>query len=227
LRRLITKHRNFGPYPNFILFAFATLFIGSCDNDKPVTDNENFVDHVTIPTLDTSAWSKKDSVRWAGNDPSKWPSVFSIGTPISKSVIDKIDIDIMPDGRGLPAGKGTAAEGRKIYLLKCAACHGATGREGPSNKLVGLINDTIKEKTIGNYWPYATTIFDYIRRAMPLNAPGSLSDEEVYHLTTYLLSANKIIDSTIMLTADNLAKIKMPAHKFFINDDRKGGPEIK
>ncbi|MHA4844899.1 c-type cytochrome [Flavitalea antarctica] len=227
MRRLLTRLPEFSPYPVFVLIIVTCLFIGSCVNHQSGTDNENFVDQVTIPAIDTSAWSKNDVIKWAGNDPSKWPAAFSIGTPVSKSAIDSIDIDVMPDGRGLPAGKGHASQGRKIYLLKCAACHGNSGREGPDNRLVSLKDDTTKEKTIGNYWPYATTVFDYIRRAMPLNSPGSLTDAEVYHLTTYLLSANKIIDSTTILTADNLSKIKMPAHKLFINDNRKGGHEIK
>lgn len=224
---MIIHCSTFYQYAKFIFLLLTCFILNSCGNDKPRSYNDNFVDHVTVPAIDTTLWTKKDSVIWAGNDPSKWPAGFGIGKAVSQSAIDKIDIDIMPDGHGLPDGKGNATEGRKLYVVKCSACHGSTGREGPNNQLVGVMGDTVKEKTIGNYWPYATTVFDYIRRAMPLNAPGSLSDKEVYHLTAYLLSENRIIDSTKTLTADNLAKIKMPAHKFFIVDDRKGGPEIK
>jgi hypothetical protein len=107
------------------------------------------------------------------------------------------------------------------------ACHGRTGVEGPFARLVGPMGDTTKAKTIGNYWPYATTLFDYTRRAMPWNAPGSLSANEVYSLTAFLLQANRIIDSNTVLTAANLPKVIMPARQFFVPDDRKGGPEIK
>lgn len=87
--------------------------------------------------------------------------------------------------------------------------------------------DKKKEKTIGNYWPYATTVFDYIRRAMPFSQPGSLTNEEVYHLTAYLLNANEIIDEKTVINAQTLPKIVMPARDLFVPDDRKGGPEIK
>ena len=87
--------------------------------------------------------------------------------------------------------------------------------------------DKKKEKTIGNYWPYATTVFDYVRRAMPFNAPGSLTNEEVYHLTAYLLNANEIIDEKYVINAQTLPKVIMPAQKLYVPDDRKGGAEIK
>jgi mono/diheme cytochrome c family protein len=124
-------------------------------------------------------------------------------------------------------GAGTVPEGRRIYAEKCAACHGKTGKEGPYNQLVGPAGDTTtRAKTIGNYWPYATTVFDYIRRTMPYNEPGSLSDEEVYSLTAYLLHANGIIDSALVLQKDNLPAVQMPAQHKFVPDDRRGGPEI-
>ena len=89
------------------------------------------------------------------------------------------------------------------------------------------MGDTAKAKTIGNYWPYSTTVFDYIKRTMPYNAPGTLTDDEVYSVTAYLLSANKIIDSTTQLNAGNLYKVIMPARQYFVNDDRHGGNEIR
>lgn len=138
-----------------------------------------------------------------------------------------MSIAVRPDGRGLPPGSGDALTGQTIYIAKCASCHGSTGREGPSPRLVGAIGDTGKAKTIGNYWPYSTTVFDYIRRAMPLNAPGSLTNGEVYSLTAYLLSANKIIPAKTMLDSATLAAVKMPARDFFITDDRRGGHEVK
>ena len=138
-----------------------------------------------------------------------------------------MDISIRPDGKGLPPGSGTAAAGKEIYAVKCAACHGKTGTEGPYARLVAPMGDTTKAKAIGNYWPYATTIFDYTRRAMPYTAPGSLSDEEVYNLTAFLLAANKIIDSSTVVDAQNLPQVKMPAREFYVPDDRRGGPEVR
>lgn len=153
------------------------------------------------------------------------PLYYGFGRAASTAEIDSLDIDISPDGKGLPIGSGISREGRKIYVSKCAVCHGANGVEGPFNALV--TSDNSKAKTIGNYWPYATTLFDYIRRTMPFNQPGSLNNEEVYHLVAYLLHANKIIDSTLVIDANSLPGIVMPAHKLFKPDDRNGGDEIK
>ena len=160
-------------------------------------------------------------------DTANWPASFGFGRVATAEEIARIDIDIRPDGLGLPAGSGNAAQGRKIYQVKCAVCHGKNGTEGPLNRLVGAMDDTTKAKTIGNYWPYATTVFDYIRRTMPYNMPGSLKDNEVYHLTAFLLYKNKIIDSATVINAATLPKVNMPAQKFFINDDRHGGPEVR
>jgi len=168
-----------------------------------------------------------DTAAWNNDNTDAWPASFGFGRTATSSEIKDIDIDIMPNGHGLPPGSGTAEAGRVIYLAKCAACHGITGREGPNNKLVSAGSDTAKEKTIGNYWPYATTVFDYIRRAMPFNEPGSLTDAEVYNLTAYLLNENKIIEPGTKINAGNLARIKMPAQHLFVNDDRRGGPEVR
>jgi len=214
-----------------VLTATMTYTIG-CNGSHPGDNADTFTDKavtdkVVISPVDTSAWTKKDSVKWAGNDPGKWPSKFGFGKIASTNEISRIDIDIMPDGTGLPRGAGFANRGREIYLVKCASCHGRTGREGPNSKLVGPMGDTTKDKTIGNYWPYATTIFDYIRRAMPYNAPGSLTNQEVYHLTAFLLYENKIIDSAASINASSLVRIRMPAQKYYVNDDRHGGPEVR
>ena len=141
------------------------------------------------------------------------PDRFGFGRPATRHEIDSEAIAIPPSGRGLPNGHGDSAAGAQIYKIKCAACHGAHGTEGPYQKLVG---DTGKTKTIGNYWPYATTVFDYVRRAMPLNAPGTLSPDEVYSLTAYLLSANKIISSAAILNARTLPEVQMPARNLFV-----------
>ncbi len=153
------------------------------------------------------------------------PARFCIGRPATPADIRAWDIDIKPDGTGLPAGSGNAVSGQAIYRAKCAACHGLQG-EGPQNRLVRNPQKP-KEKTIGTYWPYATTLFDYIRRSMPFNAPGSLSDQEVYHLTAFLLRANGLIDSTATLNAKSLPAVSMPARPLFVPDDRTGGAVVK
>jgi S-disulfanyl-L-cysteine oxidoreductase SoxD len=163
-------------------------------------------------------------------DTTGWPASFGFGRTATPQEITAMDMSIPPDGKGLPPGSGTAALGKAIYAVKCAACHGKTGTEGPFVRLVGPMGDTgdtTKAKTIGNYWPYAITIFDYTRRAMPFNAPGSLSAAEVYSLTAFLLAANKIIDSSAVVDAQSLPRVKMPAHDLFVPDDRRGGPEVR
>ena len=163
-------------------------------------------------------------------DTSKWPASFGFGKPATPQQIAAQNIDVRPDGLGLPAGSGTVTQGKAIYALKCVACHGSAEKVVAGAKLPApvLVSDsTSKVKTIGNYWPYASTVFDYIRRSMPYNLPGSLTDNEVYGLTAYLLNANKIIKPDAVLNAQTLPKVIMPAQKLFITDDRRGGPEIR
>lgn len=165
-------------------------------------------------------------------DTVKWPETFGFGRTATAAEISLWDITVRPDGKGLPPGEGDVAKGKAIYALKCGACHGENGKEIPGFKLPGpaLVSDTLyksKPKTIGNYWPYATTLFDYIRRTMPYNLPGSLTNNEVYSLTAFLLSANQIIKPGAILNAQTLPRVIMPAKKLFVVDDRKGGAEIK
>jgi cytochrome c len=165
----------------------------------------------------------------------KEPATFGIGRPATPAEIAALDIDVGADGVGLPPGKGTAAEGATIYAARCAGCHGKTGREGPNDALVGRIpnddfpfaRDPRAPKTIGSYWPYATTVFDYIRRAMPPDKPGSLKDDEVYNLTAFLLAQNDLIPQDAAIDATSLPKVKMPAREHFKPDTRTektGGP---
>jgi cytochrome c len=157
------------------------------------------------------------------------PARYGIGRAATPAEIAARDIDVTPDGAGLPAGKGTAAGGAAIYASKCAQCHGKTGTEGPNDVLVGrapgdgfpFSKDPKVPHTIGNYWPYATTVFDYVRRAMPPTAPGSLTDDEVYALTAFLLHENQLIDADAVMDKTSLPKVEMPARKYFMRDTRK------
>jgi cytochrome c len=163
-------------------------------------------------------------------DTTQWPSSFGLGRVATVKEIDSLDFDVRPDGKGLPQGEGTYAQGKIIYQEKCSLCHGKNGNDGPYNKLViapQSKDDKRGEKTIGNYWPYASTVYDYVHRAMPYDHPGSLTNDEVYSITAFLLAKNKIIDSTLVLNAKNLSSVIMPAQKLFVNDDRKGGSEIR
>ena len=160
--------------------------------------------------------------------PAKPPATLGIGRPATPAEIAALDIDIGPEGAGLPPGRGTAADGAPIYAARCAGCHGKTGREGPNDVLVGRLpgdafpfaRDPRAPKTIGSYWPYATTVFDYIRRAMPPDAPGSLKDEEVYGLVAYLLALNELIPQDAVVDAASLPKVQMPARVHFVPDTR-------
>jgi S-disulfanyl-L-cysteine oxidoreductase SoxD len=144
------------------------------------------------------------------------------GQPITPADLAPWDISIAPDGVGLPPGSGTSAQGAKVYADHgCALCHGEKGSGGPSGPLVGggPLNSTDREpvKLIGNYWPYATTIFDYTRRAMPWQQPKTLTDDEVYALTAYILALNKIIGENDVMNAETLPKVKMPNRDGFIS----------
>ena len=146
----------------------------------------------------------------------------NLGKPISEADITAWDISIQPDGTGLPKGSGTSAQGVAIYAEKCAACHGDNGRGGgPAAALVDdrpLAGISAANKTIKNFWPYATTVFDFIRRAMPFQSPRSLTDDETYALTAYILAQNKLIGETEAMNAETLPKVKMP------NRERAGFP---
>ncbi len=163
------------------------------------------------------------------------PSHFALGRTPTAQEIAAWDIDIMPDGAGLPEGSGTVTDGRALYIQQCKQCHGLEGGGGPFDRLAGRLPDEsfpfaldpLAKRTIGNYWPYATTIFDYTRRSMPMNRPGSLGDDDVYALTAYLLYLNDLVAEDATLDRESLPKIVMPAHHRFTPDDRRGGPEIR
>ncbi len=141
-----------------------------------------------------------------------------LGKPITAAEMAAWDINILPDGSGLPPGSGTPAQGARIYAEKCAACHGENGKGGPNSALVGGAPLTSMEtvKTIANFWPYATTIFDYVRRAMPWQQPKTLTNDEVYALTAYLLALNKLIGENDAVNAETLPRVRMPNRDGFI-----------
>ncbi len=144
-----------------------------------------------------------------------------LGKPITDADIKPWDITVLPDGTNLPVGSGTAAQGAKLYVDKgCSLCHGPNGKGGPNPTLVGnpsLTADGIAStKTIANFWAWPTTLFDYIRRAMPWTSPQTLSDDEVYALCAYLFAANKLIAEDEVMDAQTLPKVKMPNHDNFI-----------
>jgi mono/diheme cytochrome c family protein len=130
------------------------------------------------------------------------------------------DISIGPDGAGLPPGRGTPKQGETVYAEKCGACHGEKGAGKPNDQLVSgrgsLSGDQAPVKTVGSFWPYATTLFDYIRRAMPLNAAKSLSDDEVYAVAAYILQLNGIIGEADAMDAQTLPQVQMPNRDGFI-----------
>ena len=149
---------------------------------------------------------------------------FGFGDTATQNQISGWDIDIRPDGKGLPDGKGTVAAGEGLYEERCSSCHGLFGEgEGRWPVLAGG-EGTLKEerptKTVGSYWPYASTLYDYIRRAMPFTAPRSLSDQQVYDITAYVLYLNEIVEDDFVLTKDSLATIEMPNKDNFFVDPR-------
>jgi len=142
-----------------------------------------------------------------------------LGQPIDPAEIAAWDISILPDGTGLPPGGGTAFQGARIYAQKCVACHGENGKGGISAALVGggpITGISGAQKTIANFWPYATTVFDFIRRAMPWQQPRTLTNDEVYALTAYILAQNKLIRENDSMNAETLPKVRMPNRDGFI-----------
>jgi cytochrome c len=152
---------------------------------------------------------------------------YGVGRPPTPDEIRALGPTLAPDGTGLPEGSGTAVEGRTVFALRCAKCHGekATGDIGPA--LVGgqgTLATPKPVKTVGSFWPYATTLWDYIHRAMPFNEPGALSASQVYAVTAYLLYLNDIVSEKQVLDSKTLPKIRMPNRDGFVADPR---PDVK
>jgi hypothetical protein len=159
-----------------------------------------------------------------------------IGREARAAEIRAWDIDVNPTGAGLPPGRGTYVRGVQVYAQQCASCHGAKGEGGPppASKLIApepkdfsFGNDPKLVKTVGNYWPYATTLYDYINRAMPFANPGTLPPNDVYSVVAFILAENGIIRRTDVMNARTLPQVRMPARDRFVPDDRKGGPVFR
>lgn len=157
--------------------------------------------------------------------PAHAPARFAFGSEASAARVAMWDIDVRPDGEGLPPGSGTVEQGRQVFMTQCVACHGPTGTEGPNDRLVDseqwdLVPTT---RTVGNYWPYATTLYSYIRKAMPQLTPGSLTEDQVYAVIAYILYLNEIVAEDAVMDAESLPAVVMPARDKFVVDDREGG----
>jgi mono/diheme cytochrome c family protein len=148
---------------------------------------------------------------------------YGVGRTPTQEDIRTLGIMVAPDGTGLPAGSGSAVEGKAVFVAKCAECHGAQGAGGDGPALVGgrgTLATATPKRTVGSYWPYATTVWDYVSRAMPFNRPGTLSHDEVYAVSAYLLFLNEIIDEKQVLDARSLPLIRMPNRDGFVSDPR-------
>src|ERR1700682_958216 len=154
-------------------------------------------------------------------------SPYGIGRPATPAEIAGWNIDVDRHGNNLPPGSGSVSHGREVFDQQCAACHGAKGEGGIGDQLVGGQGTLATPKpvrTVGSYWPYAPTLFDYIRRAMPQNAPQSLSNDDVYAVSAYILNLNGLLPADATLDARTLSAIKMPNRSMFVGDPR---PDVK
>jgi cytochrome c len=159
------------------------------------------------------------------------PRQFGIGRSAPAADIALMNIDVSPNGAGLPPGSGSAQQGAAVFAKNCAQCHGPNGQGMPPAypQLIGgpkgsfnFAEDPSIPRTIGNYWPYATTLFDYIRRAMPLTAPGSLTPDQTYAVVAFLLTREGLVSDSAVLDARSLPAVQMPARSHFVEDDRRG-----
>lgn len=179
--------------------------------DGPVISTDAVPPHVSLETRSASRTV---------------PLRFGYGRPATPPDILVWDIDVGPDGAGLPEGSGTVDEGGATYAVKCAHCHGPEGEGGVNDRLVAAA-DGSGPRAIGTYWPYATTLFDYVRRAMPYDRPGSLTDDEVYDLTAWLLYRNGLIAEDKLVDQGSLPGIAMPGLSLFVPDDREAYRHVR
>ena len=148
---------------------------------------------------------------------------YGAGKPATAAEISSLGVAIAPDGGGLPEGSGTALAGREVFAARCAKCHGEKGEGGVGPVLVGgqgTLRDARPNKTVGSFWPYATTVWDYVNRAMPFDQPGLLKPAEVYAVVAYVLNLNGVITSDQVMDARSLPKVRMPNRDGFVPDSR-------
>ena len=223
--------------PTTTLLAFCALLgsipaVAGCDAEAaPVLYDSlpTHPHHAAAGSTARTSSAQTDTLDIASSEHVSFP--LGHGRDPAPEEVSRLDIDVKPDGTGLPPGSGTVEEGAEIYLAQCAACHGPEGEGTPAGwPLVGRnpgdafdFNESLDKelrRTIGNYWPYAVTLFDYTRRTMPYDAPGSLTDDEVYAVTAWMLWRNRIIGPEQVMDAETLPDVRMPAHDRFIPDDR-------
>jgi len=183
------------------------------------------------------AWSEiaYSAIAWSASlsgepHPYAQSPTFGVGRTPKPDEVKAIDIDVTPDGKGLRPGRGTAAAGKDVYTRRCETCHGPTGTEGPQDVLVGgrgSLDTFTPQKTVGSYWPYATTLWDYINRAMPFDHPGTMTADEVYGATAYVLFLNGIVGEQEVLDPTTLPRLKMPNRDGFVSDPRPDIPAKK
>lgn len=210
-----------------LILAMAGLVSCAPDGDSALGDRA-FDDESAVVTGPRSPTDGLDLVQ-SHDLPAAAPERFAFGAEAPPARVAAWDIDVKPDGEGLPPGQGSVAEGEVVYRTYCVACHGATGVEGPNDRLVGTApwQEWPTDRALGNYWPYATTIYDYIRRAMPQTTPGVLTSDETYAVVAYLLHLNELIPEDAVMDAGTLAAVQMPARTRFVPDDRRGGAEVR
>jgi cytochrome c len=161
--------------------------------------------------------------------PDAAPSRFGFGAEATEARIAAWDTDVKPDGEGLPPGSGTVAEGEIVFRTYCLPCHGPTGTEGPNDVLVGSEpwESWPGSVTVGGYWPYATTLYDYIARAMPQLTPGVLTPDQTYAVIAFILHRNGVVPADARMSAETLPAVRMPARDRFVADDRQGGALVR
>jgi len=168
-------------------------------------------------------------------EPARRAEGFMFGRTATPEEIAALDLDVGPDGAGLPAGGASVKEGLEVYAARCASCHGAEGTGGPYDKLAGRLpgdsfpfgSDPTVRSTVGNYWPYATTLYDYVRKAMPFDTPGSLTSHEVYGAVAAVLYFNELVAADAVIDSATLTDLRMPSRDRFVPDNREGGPIVR
>lgn len=221
-----------GPATAAVVPAVVALLLAGCVGEAaPAARGPGSADTVPAPPIAGGIAPLEPVRAYTGEAPGR----LGFGRPVGPSEIARAEIDVLPDGTGLPPGRGTVDEGARVYRARCAACHGATGTDGPFARLVSPPGERAFPSsrrrtgptTIGNYWPHATALFEYVSRAMPMQEPGSLEAGEVYAVVAWLLHRNGIVAGDAVMDRETIPAVKMPGAGRFVVDDRTGGPEVR